>query len=167
MHANYTLGIEKEYKITKKVRRRLLLNDKLVDYLLRQLSKGGYVYMTGSNSYEPVSHELVKKLVDEAKDDYRRWDWDCFAQVADFPEYEGVPFEVTHASPYDHRWPGGYDEDAYDDWKIEAVSLSDLLYEDDAWQRDPVYVTHPEMFDFDEEVTVTEGERLEATNCMW
>jgi hypothetical protein len=161
-----TLGIEKEYKIIKKVRRKLLLNDKFVNYLLKQLNKGNYVYMTSSHSYETVSPELIKELINKAEDNDRYWNLDCFAQVADYPEYEGVPFEVTHASPYDHRWPGDYDEDAYDDWKVDAISLSDLLYED-TWQREPVYVKHPEMFDFADEEVVVEDEKLEDTNCWW
>ena len=161
-----TLGIEKTYKIVKKVRRKLLLNDKFINYLLKRLNKGGYVYMTSSSSYEKITPELLKVLVKKLEKDDRYLYLECFAKVDDDPEYEGIPFEVTHASPYDHRFPGDYDEDAYDDWEIAAVSLTDLLYEDN-WQEEPVYVVHPEMFDFAEEEVVVEDEKLERTNYLW
>ncbi len=128
----YTYGIEKVYNIVKRVRRKLILNDKVIDYLYNKLSDKNkrYVLMTGYSEYKEITKDVIKDLLQKAEQDGRYWNKDVFAELADYPEYDGVPFEVTHASPYDHRWPGDYDEDAYDDWKVDACSLSDLLYDD-------------------------------------
>lgn len=128
----YTYGIEKVYNIVKRVRRKLILNDKVIDYLYNKLSDKNkrYVLMTGYSEYKEITKDVIKDLLQKAEQDGRYWNKDVFAELADYPEYDGVPFEVTHASLYDHRWPGDYDEDAYDDWKVDACSLSDLLYDD-------------------------------------
>ena len=63
-----TLGIEKKYKIIKKVRRELLLNGKFINYLLRRLNKDGYVYMTGPSSYEKITSDLLKALIKKAEE---------------------------------------------------------------------------------------------------
>lgn len=160
------LGIEKVYKVTKKVKSKLILNDKVVDYLFDRINKEGYVYMTSSSTYKKVTKDLLKDLLKKAEQDDRYWNLECFAIVADYPEYDGVPFEVTHASPYDHRWEGDYDEDAYDDWKVEAISLSDLLYED-TWEEKPVFAKHPDKFDFEADVVETSKEKLEDTDYWW
>ncbi len=160
------LGIEKIYKITKKVQQDLILNDKVVDYLLSVINKKQYVYMTGSSTYKQVTKDLLNDLLKKAEQDDHYWNIECFAVVADYPEYENVPFEVSHASPYDHRWPGDYDKDAYDDWKIDAVSLSDLLYAD-TWDNEPIYIKKPDMFDFKEEKVLTSKEKLEDIHSYY
>ena len=160
------LGIEKEYKIIKKVRRKLILNDKVINFLFDKVKKENYVYMTSSSSYKEITKDLLRDLLKKAEDNDRYWRLECFAIVDEYPEYDGVPFEVEHASPYDHRWPGDYDEDAYDDWKIRAISLEDLFFEG-LWNDKPVYLEHPEMFDFTDEEVIIEDEKLEHTNCWW
>ena len=160
----YTYGIEKVYNIVKRVRRKLILNDKVIDYLYDKLSDKNkrYVLMTGYSEYKEITKDVIKELLQKAEQDARYWNKDIFAELADYPEYDGVPFEVTHASPYDHRWPGDYDEDAYDDWKVDACSLSDLFY-DDTWNTEPVFAEHPENFDFEDEEVVVEQEKLTDT----
>lgn len=160
------LGIEKEYKIIKKVRRKLILNDKVINFLFNKLKKQNYVYMTSSSSYIKITPDLVKELLKKAEHNDNYWRLECFAQLANHPEYEGVPFKVTHASPYDHRWPGDYDEDAYDDWEIRAISLEDLFFEN-LWDNKPVYLEHPEMFDFENEEVLVEDEKLIDTHGWW
>lgn len=49
--------------------------------------------MTSSSSYEAISPELIKELVNKAEADDRYWDLECFAQLTDDPEYEGVSFD--------------------------------------------------------------------------
>jgi len=164
----YTYGIEKVYNIVKRVRRKLILNDKVIDYLYNKLSDKNkrYVLMTGYSEYKEITKDVIKDLLQKAEQDGRYWNKDVFAELADYPEYDGVPFEVTHASPYDHRWPGDYDEDAYDDWKVDACSLSDLLY-DDTWNTEPVFAEHPENFDFEDEEVEIEQEKLTDTRYGW
>lgn len=160
------LGIEKVYRITKKVRRNLILNDKVIDYLFETAKKRQYVLMLNSSSYEEITRDIIKELLEKAQYDEDYWDKDCFAIVDEYPEYEGIPFEVEHASPYDHRWPGDYDPDAYEDWKIRAYSLSNLLYEDN-WDHEPVFAKHPEKFDFEDAYDYFENEKFEDTNYYW
>lgn len=164
----YTYGIEKVYNIVKRVRRKLILNDKVIDYLYNKLSSKDkrYVLMTGYSEYKEITKDVIKDLLQKAEQDARYWNKDIFAELADYPEYDGVPFEVTHASPYDHRWPGDYDEDAYDDWKVDACSLSDLFY-DDTWNTEPIFAEHPENFDFEDEEVVIEQEKLTDTRYGW
>lgn len=161
-----SLGIEKVYNITKKVRRELIFNEKVVDYLYKKLIDDNYVLMVSASKYQPITKDILKQLLAKAEKDSDILHKEIFAELSDYPEYDGIPFEVTHASPYDHRWPGDYDEDAYDDWKIITTSLSDLFY-DDTWDNTPIYVKKPEMFDFKEEQVITEKEKLEDTNCWW
>jgi hypothetical protein len=161
------LGISKVYKIKKTVNKKLLLNDKLANWLFNRITKDKsvhYVLKRGYNKYEEITLDLIKQLLSKAKQDEDILDKEIFAELSDYPEYDDVPFEVEHASPYDHRWPGDYDKDAYDDWKIITYSITDFLYEDQ-WNREPVYLEHPELFDFSEEETIIDDEKLEDTYC--
>jgi len=162
------LGIEKVYKTIKRVRKKLILNDKVVDYLYDKLIEGNYVLMLSTSRYEEVTKDLLRQLLNDATRNVLVLNKEMFAVLSDDPEYDGVPFEVTHASPYDHRWEGDYDEEAYDDWKIDTICLQDLFY-DDPWDDEgPIYAKHPEMFDFeDEEVILEKEEKLDRTFYYW
>ena len=158
----YNLGIEKDYKTIKRVRQKLILDDKVVDFLFNKLKKHDYVFIVNSNKYQEITKDFLRDFLKKVDKDDRYLSLECFAIRDDDPEYEGVPFEVKHASPYDHRWPGDYDPDAYDDWEIEAVSFEDLLY-DDTWDEKPIYAKHPEQFNFSEEEITTDPEELVDT----
>jgi len=159
------LGISKVYKIKKTVNKKLLLNDKLANWLFNRMKKDKsvhYVLRSGYNGYKEITLDLIKLLLSKAEQDEDILDKEIFAELSDYPEYDGVPFEVQHASPYNHRWEGDYDEDAYDDWKVITYSITDFLFEDQ-WKREPVYVEHPELFDFSEEEIIIDDEELEDT----
>lgn len=155
-----SLGITKVYEIEKRVKKVLILNEKVVDYLYKRLTtaeKNSYylgepntkhlVFLTGYNNYEEITKDKIRELLKD-EDNLEK---EIIAELAYNPEYEGTPFEVEHASPYDHRWAGDYDEDAYDDWKVIKYSLADFFYEDQ-FEREPYFAKHPEEFDFEDKV---------------
>lgn len=155
-----SLGITKVYEIKKRVKKVLILNEKVVDYLYKRLTTAekGYhcwgepdtkhlVFLTGYNNYEEITKDKIRELLKD-EDNLEK---DIIAELAYTPEYESTPFEVEHSSPYDHRYPGDYDEDAYDDWKVIKYSLVDFLYED-RFKRKPYFAKHPEEFDFEDKV---------------
>ena len=153
------LGIEKVYEITKKVRKELVLNDKVTKWLFNAMKKDKerhFVIRTGYSTYEEISIPLIKEL-------FKTLNEQKFVILSDYPEYDDVPFEVTHASPWNHRWDGDYDENAYDDWEVVTYSIRDLLAQK-PWQvyADPIYIEHPELFDFGEEEVVLSKEELLA-----
>ena len=161
----YKLGITKTYNIKKIVKRRLILNEKVAEYIFKRMNSNDYenVVLLTNTGYMKVSLELIKELLKRCNRSADLLEKDIFAELDDYPEYEGVPFKVSHASPYDHRWPGDYDEDAYDDWKVIKYSLLDFLFEDH-WQNEPVYLQHPEQFDFTDEEVEMKDEELEDTD---
>lgn len=160
------LGISKVYNIKKTVTKKLLLNDKLAKWLFNRITKdkfAHYVLRTGYDTYKEITLDLIKQLLAKAEQDESVLKKGIFAELSDFPEYEDIPFEVEHASPYDHRWEGDYDENAYDDWKVITYSITHFLFEDE-WEKEPVFVKHPELFDFSEEEVVINDEELEDTD---
>lgn len=161
----YSLGIAKTYNIKKIVKRRLILNEKVANYILKRMNSNDYenVVLLTRTGYRRIDLNLIKELLKKCEEDFDLLEKDIFAELDDYPEYEGVPFKVSHASPYDHRWPGDYDEDAYDDWKVDKYSLLDFLYEDH-WQNEPVYLRHPDKFDFTDEEVEVEDEELKRTD---
>lgn len=144
-----TLGIVEEQTIIKKVKRELVLNDKVVDYLYNTIKsdkcnhfvfiKDGYEY-----SYEEITKEGIKKLMS-----YKGIMEECIGILDENPEYEDVPFVVVHANPYNHRHEGDYDVNAYEDWKIETFKLFDFMFEDlKGFGSEPYYYLHQDEFDF-------------------
>lgn len=160
-----SLGISKTYNIKKIVKRKLILNEKVANYILKRMNSNDYenVVLLTRTGYMKVNLNLIKELLKKCEEDEDLLEKDIFAELDDYSEYEGVPFKVSHASPYDHRWPGDYDEDAYDDWKVIKHSLLDFLFEDH-WQNKPVYLNHPEQFDFTDEEVEVEDEELKRTD---
>ena len=161
----YSLGISKTYNIKKTVKRKLILNEKVADYIFKRMNSNDYenVVLLTKTGYKRVNLNLIKELLKKCEENTDILSKELFAELDDYPEYEGVPFKVSHASPYDHRWEGDYDEDAYDDYKVIKYSLLDFLFES-SWQNEPVYVQYPNKFDFTEEEVEVEDEELEKTD---
>lgn len=158
-------GIETTYKLIKKVIKKLIINDKVIDYLFEKIQKRKVVVMKSLYSYENITRASLKQLVERAEKYPNYWDKKIFAILDDSPEYDDVPFEIRHASPFDHRWPGDYDEDAYDDWKVVRLSLNDLFSLDTSSPYfNPYYAVYPDEFDF-EETVINENEQLEEIKC--
>ena len=159
--ADYDLGIEKTYNIKKTVKKELILNDKVINYLFDKIKndnqKRHFVLRVDYDGYKEITKDIIKQLIDKGNIDK-----EVIVELDDYPEYDNMPFAITHASPYNHRWEGDYDEDAYEDWKVDTYSLTDFFYED-PWQREPYYAEHPEKFDFKEEVVEYSNEELEDT----
>lgn len=160
------LGISKTYSIKKTVNRKLILNDKVANWLYKKIKEDypidHYVLWKGGDRYEEITLDLIKNILTKASKDDTILEAEVIVKLADYPEYEGVPFEVDHASPYDHRWPGDYDENAYDDWEISKRCLADFFYESTYdWNNNLIYIKHPELFDFEDEKVTLKGETLE------
>lgn len=163
------LGISKTYSIKKTVNKKLILNDKVANWLYKKIKEDyptiHYVLWKGYDKYMEITLDLIKRILTKASKDDRILEAEAIVELADDPECEGVPFEVEHASPYDHRWPGDYDEDAYDDWKVSTRCLADFFFSNN-WgglHDDPIYVESPELFDFEDEEVTFGSETLEET----
>ena len=158
-------GIQQNYEVTVVKRKKLILNDKVINYLMKVIKEYGYVYMINSRNYQTVTPDLLKQLLKKAEKNEMSWYEQCFAEVDESPEYEGVPFKVLHASPYNHRWEGDYDNDAYDDWHIQAVSLVDLLLGD---RLRPYFAEHQREFDFEDvEKAVVYTKKQDRDDYHW
>lgn len=147
----YRLGISKTYVIKKEVRQKLILNDKVANYIFNRIKddpKCHFVIYIDNNTYEEVTLDKIKQLLVEAESDPTVLEKDIFAIYDEYPEYIDVPFKVEHANPYNHRWPGDYDEEAYDDWWVTTYPLNFFLFETGKYY--PVFVVHPELFDFED-----------------
>lgn len=162
--SNYVPGITKTYEIVKTVSKKLVLNDKVVDYLFNVLTRNEdrkFVLRKGYNNYSEITKDTLRDLL---KGDVEK---EVIVELDEYPEYDDMPFTITHASPYDHRWPGDYDKDAYEDWKVDEYSISDLFYSDKldfGWSGvndKPYFAEHPEEFDWEEEVIVYSDEKLD------
>jgi len=155
------LGITEEYEIKKIVKKKLIINDKVINYLFKVLTDESgphYVIMNGYGKYTEITKDIIKQLLSSE----RNLSAEVIAEIDEYPEYEGVPFVVSHASPYDHRWEGDYDEDAYDDWKVVTHTIEDIFY-DDTWDKEPYYAKHPDEFDWEDEVVEEKDPKLEYT----
>jgi len=150
------IGITKRYKVIYTEEQELILNNKVVDFLANVIDKAKsdgihFVYMTSSSTYKEIDKALITQLLKDAESDESILDKPLFAELAEYPEYDNCPFNVSHASPWDHRYPGDYDDDAYDDWDIITHSLMDFFYENGyapGYGDIPYYEEHPEQFDF-------------------
>jgi hypothetical protein len=143
------IGITKRYEVIYTEEQELILNNKVVDFLTKTIDKDRkrgihLVYMTSSSTYKEIDRDLIVQLLKAAESDESILDKPLFAELVDYPEYDNCPFNVSHASPWDHRYPGDYDEDAYDDWDIVTYSLMNIFCENYV----PYYEEHPEQFDF-------------------
>ena len=159
-------GILKDYQIIKTVKKRLIINDKVIDYLFNELKKRKYVLRNDYNTYEEITRDdIIVFLKFEDEDHF--WEYERFVILDKDPEYTDMPFEIEHASPYDHRWPGDYDPDAYDDWKVNTYCFGDLWYTD-RWDHKPYFSTHKDQFDFeDEEVIIDDEEKCINIRYGW
>lgn len=141
-----TRDIRKEIVMIK--RYDIIINEKLIDYLYNKIHsyKEKFVFNTVGVSYETITKELIRKLLENNKECE-----ESIVILSDFPEYDNCPFEVEHASAYNHRWEGDYDPDAYDDWKPRTYCLHDFFYQNiDFPSGKPVYLQYFEMFDWKE-----------------
>lgn len=146
------IGIVKRYEVIYTEEQELILNSKVVDFIVKKIAKDKQrgihlVYMTSSSTYKEIDKDLIAQLIKDAQSNESVLDKPLFAELDEYPEYEGCPFNVRHASPWDHRYPGDYDEDAYDDWDIITYSINDF-FNGDGYNYTPYYEEHPEQFDF-------------------
>lgn len=155
-------GICRKTVITKTESQELIMNEKVANYLFEQLTKDTrqhYVWRQRYGKWVEFTPQLLQQII-STPDGMRKQD---VVILSKDPEYEDCPFEIEHASPWDHRWPGDYDEDAYNDWKVIAYSLEDVLLGEEPWKRNkPYFVTHPMCFDF-ESVGVEEKQPQRST----
>ena len=163
-------GIKKVYEIRKIVKKKLILNDKVVDYFFKVLNKDKnrkFVIRTGYDKYIDITKDEIKKLL--AGD----LDKETIVELDEYPEYDDMPFVISHASPYNHRWENDYDPDAYEDWKVDTWSLSDLFYNDHygfgwgGFADKPYYVEHPDEFDWEDEVEEYTNEKFDHEDYIW
>lgn len=146
------LGIKETYEVRKYVEKELILNEKVVIFLYNLISKlilkedRKFVVRTGYNTSKPITKEWIAQQLAA-----NRIEDKVIVETDEDPEYEDTPFVVNHANPYDHRWPGDYDEDAYEDWWVEEYSLLDFLMNTyDGPHGEPFFVKYPGRFDFKE-----------------
>ena len=142
-------GIFQTYTITQTERKELVMNEKVANYLFEQLTKYArqhYVWRQGYDKWVEFTPQLIQQII-STPDGMRKQD---IVVLCESPEYEDCPFEIEHDSPWDHRWPGDYDENAYNCWKVIAYSLEDVLLRREEWDNGekPYFAAHPTLFDF-------------------
>ena len=157
-----SLGIEEHRTFEVITDKKLIINDKVIDYIYRAIKEKEkniendydcglrYVILTNEwrGKYEEITKESLKKYITKDNIDNERQL--AIAVLSSCPEYKGCPFDVTHADPYDYRWEGDYDEDAYNDWEVTKIKVSDFFYNYKSGDSKPYYASHPEKFDWED-----------------
>lgn len=121
----------------------LIFDEKVVDFLYNKITNATEHYVLYyAQTITEITREIVEKLINNG---YFCKEW--IAEIDSDPEYDDCPLVITHASPYDHRWPGDYDEDAYDDWEVVTHSLYDFMFDEN---NVPYFMTHKNEFNWKE-----------------
>ena len=161
------IGINKVYDVKRYVRRKLVLNDKVVDYLYTRLTTSKQ-YQSSNNTYqspvkelvfissnkkgyEPITKERIKALLKYEENMREK----MIVQLDDEPKDFKYPFVVRYHSPWNHRYEGDYDEYADEYCDIVSYTLEDFLYEDEDRVNlyiEPYFAKHQEQFDFADEI---------------
>ena len=121
------IGINKVYDVKRYVRRKLVLNDKVVDYLYTRLTTSKqnltpdyqspvkeFVFISSNKQgYEPITKEKIKALLKYEKNMREK----MIVQLDDEPKDLKYPFVVRYHS----RW-----DDADDYYDIISYTLEDF-----------------------------------------
>lgn len=160
-----SIGINKVYGVKRYVRRKLVLNDKVVDYLYMRLTSSKqysansygspvkeFVFISSNKEgYEPITKEKIKALLQHEENMREK----LIVRLDDEPRDLKNPFAVRYHSPQNHRYEGDYDEDADEYHDVVSYTLEDFLYEDEDRVNpyvEPYFAKHQEQFDFEDEV---------------
>lgn len=143
------IGINSMFDVIRTVSKKLVLNEKVVDYLYRrinarkpyQLSSQRYVIIDNKNhKYIELAKDKIKELL---KNEHNMF-------VCNIVEYTGY---LQHNDET-------YEDDYYNGQSVLKYSLENFLYEDESdMYEKPYFATHIEEFDF-EDIVEEENRKL-------
>lgn len=163
----HEIGIERTYTTEKTVRKQLIINDKVIDFLDKQINNkkatSGYnvgalrkFFILIGNKYTKIDKNIIRQLLNgHIKDDII-----VELDIDSENENKDIPFITKKYQRYEND----YD---YDEWPEEIVrySLYDFFFNrPEAFfkEKKPFFITHEDEFDWQEETVDDSKEKLQA-----
>ena len=154
-------GIQKTYEIKKTVNKKLVYNDKFINWILNECKEERYVIPTGWNEYREITKEDIVKILRSGNLNDK-----LFVSVSLDPEYDEDDDEGSIFCIEYRRDENGNYTNYRNDWKVMKFSLVDIVYRNNVW-REPYYVLHPDEFDWEGEEVIYSDEKLTSnSNCI-